>query len=359
MPSSNPINALQVSSSPGKTLAAADTPAPVTGIEPGQQLQGAVQSRVNPGLFKVLVAGQTLQMRLPDNIRSGDVLNLRVVSGTPHLTFSLSASTAPISTHEQIGAVARLLANLAELPLEQPIVRQAGGTAVWQTTGTAPDSRQLAAALHDALANSGLFYESHQAQWVRGERSTVQLLAEPQNQLMDKRIASLGADQTARFNALNTTASSNAQNSNATDATPASGTPPDARPAIGPGAAGLPVAEELLPLVQQQLHTLETHQLTWAGQVWPGQEMQWEIQGQPEPQTTQQDERQWRTEMELALPRLGDVHARLVFAGRGLELTLQAADSATVALFNRSLPKLQSALADVNIPLTAAAVEKT
>ena len=95
------------------------------------------------------------------------------------------------------------------------------------------------------------------------------------------------------------------------------------------------------------------------GQVWPGQQMQWEIQGEPEQQSHQQDERQWSTEMELALPRLGDVHARLVFAESGLRLTLNAADSATVDLFNRNLPKLKNSLADADIPLVATAVEKS
>jgi len=106
---------------------------------------------------------------------------------------------------------------------------------------------------------------------------------------------------------------------------------------------------------------LETHQLTWVGQVWPGQQMQWEIQGQPERHhhSPQRDERQWSTEMELDLPNLGDVHARLVFAGSGLRLTLHAADSATVDLFNRDLPRLKNSLADAGIALTAAVVEKS
>jgi hypothetical protein len=53
------------------------------------------------------------------------------------------------------------------------------------------------------------------------------------------------------------------------------------------------------------------------------------------------------------------VHARLVFSAHGLELRLHAADTNTLALFNRALPKLQSALADANIPLTAAVVERS
>jgi len=303
---------------------------------------------------------------------------LQVVSTSPRLTFSVSASVNPISNPEQIaiaagllsdttqrpiekaivqqsrgsavwqaaaqlpdskqlagdlrnalpeqlGTTARLLSDITQRPMEKAFVQQAGSSAVWQATGQAPDSKQLAGALRDALANSGLFYESHQAQWVSGERSTAQLLVEPQNQLTHQSGAS-NADQTQGKSAMDT---------------------------------NMPIAKELLPLVQQQLHTLETHQLTWMGQVWPGQQMQWEIQGQPEQRPSQQDERQWSTEMELALPKLGDVHAKLVFGQGGVKLTLHAADSETVALFNRAMPSLQSSLGDNNLPLTAAIVKKS
>ena len=337
----NLINALQVLSRSDKPLITADTQNPSLTIEPGQQIQGTVQSQLSPGLFKVIVAGQSMQMRLPGNVRSGDVLDLQVIANSPRLTFRVITSAAPISTHEQIGAMARLLADLAQQPIENPVTRQLGKTAIWQTPLTAPDSKQLATALRDALGNSGLFYESHQAQWVRGERSTAQLLVEPQNKLVDKPTVPPGASLAGRASEPNPSAFSTAQNSPVAD------------------AQSLPVSKELLPLVQQQLHTLETHQLTWIGQVWPGQDMQWEIQGQPEHQSSQQDARQWSTEVELALPRLGDVHVRLVFSASGLALTMHAADSATVALFNRSMERLQAALADVDIPLTAVAVAKT
>ncbi|MDP1996709.1 MAG: flagellar hook-length control protein FliK [Gallionella sp.] len=285
------------------------------------------------------VAGQTLQMRLPGNIRSGDVLELEVIATQPRITFSMVASTNPLSTPEQIGATARILSNLAELPIERLIVQQPGNKAVWQAGQQVPDTRQLAGALRDALGKSGLFYESHQAQWIRGERSINQLLEEPQNLLMEKNLPLSYGDQ-------RTTSATQAQ----------SNTPVTSRPASD---ASLPIAKELLLLVQQQLHTLEHHHLAWMGQVWPGQEMQWEIQGQPEHQTQQQDERQWSTEMELALPKLGDVHARLVFAESGLRLTLQAADSATVDLFSHALPQLRNSLADTDIALLAAVVEKS
>jgi len=337
----NAINALQVISRSDKPLigTVTDTPNPVTKLEPGRQLQGSVQSKVSEGLFNVQVAGQTLQMRLPGNIQSGDVLELEVIATQPRITFSIVASTNPLSTPEQIGATARILSNLAELPIERLIVQQPGNKAVWQAGQQVPDTRQLAGALRDALGKSGLFYESHQAQWIRGERSINQLLEEPQNLLMEKKLPLSYGDQRA-------TSATQAQSN-----TPVtSGSADD---------ASLPIAKELLLLVQQQLHTLEYHHLAWMGQVWPGQEMQWDIQGQPEHPTRQQDERQWNTEMELALPKLGNVHARLVFAESGLRLTLQAADPATVDLFGHALPQLRNSLADAGIALAAAAVEKS
>ncbi len=335
MQPSNLINSLQTLQRSGKPIIVAEAPAnPVSKLEPGQRIQATIQEQVSPGLFRVQVAGQSMQMRLPGQLKSGNVFELQVVSTNPKLTFSVFASTNPIATQEQISSTSRLLANLAELPLARVLIESTSGGAVWQATGLPIDSKQLAAALRDALANSGLFYESHQAQWVRGERSTAQLLVEPQNQLPDKQGDTQSADRQEAV-------------------------PPAAQQGKTAEEPGLPIAKELVSLVQQQLHTLETHQLTWTGQVWPGQQMQWEIQGQPERDTLLPDERQWSTEMELALPRLGDIHAKLVFSHDEIKLTLQAADADSVMLFNRRLPALGRALADAGIHLTGTVVEKS
>jgi hypothetical protein len=372
----NLINALQALSNPGKSPTDGSTNAstPAIKLQLGQQFQGVVQSVISEGLFKVQVAGQTLQMRLPGNILRGDAIKLEVISIRPRITFSLVASTSPLSTQEQIGATARMLSNLADLPLERPVIQQLGNKPVWQSEQLELDARLLAGALRETLGRSGLFYESHQAQWVRGERSTSQLLGEPQNVLTGRNLLPAstatqqaatpaypasglpdtpGAQETRRDAGPPGPAANPGQTATATD-TPGPGPAASAGNDVAP-----PVAKELLNLVQQQLHTLEYHHLAWAGQVWPGQQMRWEIQGEPDHQTRQEDERRWSTEMELALPRLGDVHARLVFAESGLRLTLHAQDPATVELFDRALPQLKAALADAGIPLVAAAVGKS
>jgi len=344
----NVISALQVLSNTGKPPGAltSDAPQPVTKLEVGQQLQGSVQAKISEGLFKVQVAGQTLQMRLPGNIQAGDTIKLQVISLQPKITFGMVASTNPLSTPEQIGTAARLLSNLAERPIERPVVQQLGNKAVWPTGQQVPDARLLAAGLRETLGKSGLFYESHQAQWVRGERSINQLLQEPQNLLTGKALPPSSAEQRAAFDKASLVQAQTQPNL--------------AAQTKAAGDAAQPIAKELVNLVQQQLHTLEQHHLVWMGQVWPGQQMQWEIRGQPErQQQKQQDERQWSTEMELSLPGLGDVHARLVFAESGLRMALRAADPATVELFNRALPRLRNSLTDAGIPLAAAVVEKS
>lgn len=359
----NLISALQALSSSGKPLITASTdspPNPAAKLEPGQQFEASVQSKISEGVYKVQVAGQTLQMRLPGNIQSGDVIKLEVISTKPRITFSMVASTNPLSTPEQIGASARMLSNLADLPLERPIVQQLGNKAVWQADQPVPDTKLLAGALRETLGKSGLFYESHQAQWIRGERSMNQLLDEPQNVLMGKNLLPSSADQQAASSANIAPSLPDTQRVQETMRDSGSLGANSGQNTTTGSDATLPVAKELLNLVQQQLHTLEQHHLVWMGQVWPRQQMQWEIQGEPEHQQARhQDERQWSTEMELALPKLGDVRARLVFAESGLRLTLHAADSKTVELFNRALPQLKNSLADADISLLAVVVEKT
>jgi len=353
------ISALQTYSGSGKPLIAVDANAAKQAVtlEPGKQFQAEVQSRISEGLFKVQVAGQTLQMRLPANIRSGDVIRLEVIATQPKITFSMIASTNPLSTPEQIGATARMLSNLAGMPLERTIVKQLGEKAVWEANQAAPDAKVLAGALREILGKSGLFYESHQAQWVRGERSTNQLLEEPQNVLTGRSAPPSGPDRQA----LPTASFADTQKSlGALRETGllAQGTKPD-QAASAINDISRPIAKELLQLVQQQLHALEHHHLGWLGQIWPGQQMQWEIQGDPEHQPRQQDKRQWSTEMELTLPRLGDIHARLVFVEKGVQLTLRTAEQTTFELFNRFLPILKDSLAGTDIPLIAAVVEKS
>src|SRR5512135_2688087 len=234
-------------------------------FETGQQVQGTVQTQVANNVFNVRVAGQMLQMQLPAFIKTGDTITLQVASLLPRLTFTLAASANPVSTPESLSATARMLSSLSQQPIERSYVRPIQSAPLWTGEQALPDTTQLAGKLNDALSHSGLFYESHQAQWIAGTRPTTQLLLEPQNQLAQTRPNQNQQAQTA--NAKSVEIASSAQ----------PGTPTASEQRV----AAPHIPDHLQTLVQQQLNALETRQVLWQGQVWQGQEMRWEVREEP------------------------------------------------------------------------------
>jgi hypothetical protein len=314
-------------------------------FELGQKVQGTVQAQVAPNIFRVQVANQLLQMQLPAFIRSGDIITLQVASLQPRLTFSLAASSNPVSTPESLSATSRLLSSLSQQPLERSYVRPIQSAPLWTGAQALPDTAQLAGKLHDALSHSGLFYESHQAQWIAGTRPTTQLLLEPQNQLTPKPQNVLQQ---------NTNARSADTASNATLSTQVTQTGTEQRP-VAPN-----IPEHLQTLVQQQLGALETHQVLWQGQVWQGQEMRWEVSEETPHRNSQGvEEGQWNTQIHLDLPNLGGVSARLSFNGNALNLSLDVSDAQTRDKLGSASSQLVAALSERGIPVTHTQITQT
>jgi flagellar hook-length control protein FliK len=122
-----------------------------------------------------------------------------------------------------------------------------------------------------------------------------------------------------------------------------------------PGAAGVMKAAELagMPaeaarLAGQQLQILEGEPFLWQGLAWPGQTMQWlireETDGSHSSAETDPFAAEWSTELNLTLPRIGEVHAQLGLNGDRIRLRLQAADTSTCAALEAALPLLAHAL---------------
>jgi flagellar hook-length control protein FliK len=193
-----------------------------------------------------------------------------------------------------------------------------------------PDTKVLAGKLHESLSQSGLFYESHQAQWIAGSRSTAQLLQEPQNQLTDP-------VKTAIASLSGSTLTSTAHSDNPLSSIP----------------------NAIQPLVQQQLNALETRQVLWQGQVWPNQAMDWEIHEEtPHSGSTynETEDGQWATQIRLDLPHLGEVAAMLRFSAKGLSITLDASGGQTRKLFGVASSQLTAALAERGIKVASTLV---
>jgi hypothetical protein len=210
---------------------------------------------------------------------------------------------------------------------------QAGATT--KITGTEPlwpvvqsvQAPLLAEKLASTVVNSGLFYESHLAQYVVGTHPMAQLAQEPQARL-DAMPPGAGAAVSTAYDS-------------ASDRAPATAASPVAE-AIHP---------EALALVRQQLELLALPLFRWAGEVWPGTTMDWEIQEEPSERQTADDRevtaRSWRTRLAMRLPALGAVDVRLTLAGRTLQVHLSAREPATVALLTdggHALPQRFGAL---------------
>lgn len=330
------LNTLKVLALAQKTLPAATADAtPKTGqLEPGQKIQGIVQTQVSPGLFNVRIGEQLTQMSLPAFIHSGDTIKLQVIATTPRLTFSMSASTNPLSTDEKLSSVARLLSAMSQQPREKTDMRAMQSTPLWTTPQTM-QSTQLAGLLHEALGNSGLFYESHQAQWLEGARSTSQLLQEPQN-----------------FTRANTSINMEASS------IPGGNTSPARQLDTAASIEGeIPIIpDHLQPLVQQQINALETRQVLWQGNIWPNQTMQWEIHDQATQTPATENEQQWTTKIHLDLPNLGMVSATLRFNSAGLSLTLNASTTATRTALGNASSQLVATMSDRGIPIVSTLV---
>lgn len=318
-------------------VAAQKTPLPIaadaaakTGsqFELGQKVQGTVQAQLATNIFKVSVSGQLVQMELPPSIRSGDTVALQVIALQPRLTFSMIGSEIPLSTPEQLGATAKMLSSLSQQAPEKAYVRAAQSTPLWEAP-QAPVTKQLAGILQEALSNSGLFYESHQAQWLGGDRSTAQLMQEPQNMTPEQ----------ARAVTQELLSSSNQAN------TPTS-----------PEGKSLGIPDHLQPLVQQQLNALETNHMMWQGNIWPDQDMKWEVHEQAAQSPAEEGQRQWVTQIQLDLPNLGAVAATLRLNSAGLSLRLNADTPQTRAVLGNASTRLVSSLADAGIPVVSTQV---
>ncbi|HEV3431835.1 MAG TPA: flagellar hook-length control protein FliK [Paraburkholderia sp.] len=239
----------------------------------------------------------------------------------------------------------------------------------------------LAASLAQTVATSGLFYESHLAQWLRGQRTLGELADEPQNRLTGGAQLSLdwseSADdiddvfwtelpnpgqQNARAaanagtpggqppssaafaRAAQAGAAAFAQENARGNAASASGDtllPPIHVP--GGAGAGAGVHEALLPLVRQQLDLLATGEFRWTGEAWPGVRLDWTIQPDDydarDPhggRGADEDATPWHTRLTLSLPSLGTVDAELTLTGATLAVRVQASPGGAQRLTDNS-----------------------
>ncbi|MDP2248270.1 MAG: flagellar hook-length control protein FliK, partial [Nitrosomonadales bacterium] len=147
---------------------------------------------------------------------------------------------------------------------------------------------KIAGDLRQALVMSGLFYESHLAEFMVGKRPLSAILQEPHNQ----------------------------------------------------------PATTLTSLVPQQLQILEQQRLLWHGEVWPRQEMEWEITRRDQQQDQNgsngedADAVKMDSKITLHLPRLGEVTANISYDNGRMRIELIAGKESTLVVLKQEAAKL-------------------
>lgn len=211
----------------------------------------------------------------------------------PDPALSSMPAAAGVSTKPELSSAARLLVLLADssqAPPFAPLPPLLPGPPVTPAL--------IAQALHDGLAYSGLFYESHQADWVAGQRQLEALRQEPQT----RQAAAGTADDTT-----------------------------------------------LPAIVRQQLDLLDGQPLSWRGDLWPGLPLQLSIARDERRESGaavagDADMPAWQTTLVSHLPALGRITVQLRLDGDRLWLELRSTDPAQARLLGDQVASLKAAL---------------
>ena len=331
----------------------------LSNLVPGQRILAEIQALLPNGTYRAVVAQRDVTLALPFSAKPGDTLELEVAESDGKLTLAFVANRTdgatpkapPESVSTSLSSAGKMIGDLLNqiggdgrkappVPLNntQPLVDSMPKAAA-----------DLAPVLKQAVTQSGMFYEAHQAEWVEGRYSKEQLLQEPQGKL---------APQTPLPQLQ--------QPSTIGDTSVISGSPADTAPVVaktpeantGAAQPSQAVAAQAQSHVQQQLEAFATQNFSWQGQVWPGQQMQWEIETDNERQQSSGDDdsQKWQTRLRLTLPRLGEVEARLHVQGQQLTLAMRATSAETRELLRGGTATLRSQLEQAGLDLASLGV---
>lgn len=338
----------------------------------GETLPARVMARLADGGALVRVADATVRMALPATIAQDAAIALKLVAATPRPTFQLGthADGSPLLIHaDAVGASGaadgpdaaapqdRASASAAStkgptgtarsaavavpsgLPPAGPLPAHAGSAGTNTSLSTAarligsalalaPAAAQqalhpaapllggadvsaprIAAALHQAVESSGLFYESHLADWSEGRRALDSLRSEPQ---------------------------------------------------MRQASSEEPAA---LKLVAQQLASHEQQQVAWQGQLVPDVPFEWRISHDPpgsrgsgEDETRVGEDEGWHSRLRLQFALLGEVEASLSLQGGVLQVRLQAASPETEERLRMHGATLETAFGAAGLALSGLSV---
>ena len=314
----------------------------------GQRVEANVEAKLSDGSFLVKLADTAVRTNLPPGSKVGDQLQLTLLATEPRPMFKLDeAGAAPT----KLSTTGKLIDNLLSAKADTALV---GKTALVPNPATAP--AQLAQALQTTLTTSGLFYESHLQQWTAGERPLADVMREPQNQNLSARAGVASAAAPAANGVANLVA--NAAADIATSSAISSTAAPTDNTTIKTAQVLHPDTAQIVNL---QLNVLDQPRIQWRGEVWPGQQMDWEVrEDEAAPKRPDQDEqlRSWQSVVRFDLPTLGTVAATINLNGDHVQVHVRAVDPATAATLREFGGDLSRALSAAGTQLDLLTVKQ-
>lgn len=224
-------------------------------------------------------------------------------SRASHLANQQAALTAQMAASASGADLLKKLVSTADVSATAQFINQslkqaeaAGVAGKYMATSVLTQTPTLAHVVSQqlkmAINNSGLFYESHLQEFVEGHRSLAELKQEPQNKLHY-------------------------------------------------------LMQSLLP---QQLHILEHQRLSWHGEVWANQRMDWDIyiqnqQNKEHPSYANEEEQAAiASDLTLHLPHLGKVTAKISLRDGRMRIAFLAEQENALRLLKEKSPALASAI---------------
>ena len=347
----------------------------LSGLVAGQKVMAEIQAMLPNGTYRAMINQRSITLALPFSAKSGDSLELQVTENDGKLALAVlsrpdgsAGKPGTESVSATLSRTGQLISNLfagtsRAQGRDAPAVPLNGNQPI---ASTPPSSAQdLLPLLKQAITQSGMFYESHQAEWVEGRLPKAALLQEPQGKLSSPAAfaSASGGDANAVFGQAKAASTADAGGpASMARPLPEAGQAQNSSIEGGKAAVtqgqGQLVAPQTQPLVQQQLEALATQNFSWQGQVWPGQEMRWEIDedAAQSGQDGEESSPRWSTRLRLTLPNLGEIDARIRLEGSSITLSMSADRAETRTLMRVSSQMLRSQLDEAGLALASIGV---
>jgi hypothetical protein len=358
-----------------------NAPGILTQMAVGRLLQVQVLTQLKDGSFIVGVDDSALRMSLPEGTTVGSKLQMTLLTDSPRPTFLLEAQTD--SNSASLSNAGKIISNV----LQSAELASAPNTLVGKTPIVAEPTgnpAQIAASLQGSVEQSGLFYESHVGQWASGELPLATLMQEPQMQ-GKAQIANAPGESGAKSKAatinggvvLQRPATSDAELAKLIDDARASA---DAHSTLGQAigtllanARGLPqevdtvvkptlITPESAQTIHLQLNVLEQNKYVWHGELWPGQQMEWEIEEDAAHQNPQNpdggEQAAWNSTVRFQLPSLGKISASIHLSGGRVQMRLATDSAAAASRLQAHGKELADALDGAGSPLDSLLIQQ-